>query len=110
MENSGGEDTVMSIKYYRAGLKAYKNNRAFVKDEVYESMDDFCKRTLSQGYRLIPIFITFPLYPRTYLNPFYWSAREIFLGLIKFDKNYINVGYLRLKFITKGLGKYLSTL
>lgn len=102
-QRGGGEDTMMSIRFSDAGVIAMKSGSATVRHEMYESMEEFCKRTRVHGRSLLGLFAHHPMRPRIYLNSFYWGCIEIFKGVCTADKGLFNIGWLRLKHTVLGM-------
>lgn len=101
----GGEDTLLSIRYAEEGYRAMRSGRAVVKHNVYDSMQDFRSRTIQQGERLGE-FLSFNFrYPRTYLNPFYWSLVEFLYFFRYIDKRFLKIAWLRLRYTLQGIFK-----
>jgi len=101
----GGEDTLLSIQYAENNYKAMRAGQAVVTHDVYSSMDDFKSRTIQQGERLSEFFHHDFRYPRTYLNPFYWSLVEFFSFFCYWDRRFLKISYLRLRYIFLGMMK-----
>ena len=103
----GGEDTLLSIRYAKEGHKVMRSGQAIVEHNVYDSMDDFKSRTIQQGERLNEFFHYGFCYPRTYLNPFYWALIEFLSFFRYFDKRFLKISFLRLKYVLQGMLKKL---
>jgi glycosyltransferase involved in cell wall biosynthesis len=104
----GGEDVLMSIKYKKAGLKAYLNPRAKVSHVKFRDVNEFKERMQQQGRANVQLAISEPLKPRIYLNPFYWSLREIGYGVAKRDSKFIKVGWLRSAYTVRGMASFIA--
>jgi glycosyltransferase involved in cell wall biosynthesis len=102
-QRGGGEDTMMSIRFSDRNIVAMKSNLAIVRHEMYENLEEFCKRTKVHGRSLVGLLLNHPLRPRIYLNSFYWALIEIVKGLTKRNKSFLKIGYLRLKYTVLGV-------
>jgi glycosyltransferase involved in cell wall biosynthesis len=99
----GGEDTLLSIRYTEEGYHAMRSGGAVVMHSIYDSMSDFEFRTKQQGARLGEFFHHGWRYPRTYLNPFYWSIVEFLAYFRYFDTRFLRIAFLRLKYTLSGM-------
>ncbi len=102
-KENGAEDTIMSIRFKKSNYIAIQSCSARVIHTAYESSDDFKKRTISQGRRLCKFLYLFPLHPRTYLNPFYWSLIEFAYFFKTGNTKFIKTSFLRIFYILKGI-------
>ncbi len=99
----GGEDSLMSIKLKQAGFKLYKNHKSVVHHNKFSNITEFRNRMREQGMLCREMFFKMTAYPRLYLNPIYWSCKELAYGILKFDIRFINVGVNRILYTLLGV-------
>ncbi len=105
----GGEDTLMSMQYKSHGLTAYICYDAQVEHNKFETVDRFKARMKEHGRSSAEMFIKFPLIPRLYLNGYYWTLREVLMGLSKRDFTYLKVAWWRFFNLSQGFMNYMLT-
>jgi glycosyltransferase involved in cell wall biosynthesis len=102
-----GEDTLMSLEYFKRGYEAYAINSAYVNHNKFDNVKDFKKRVFKHNETSINLILIAPLKPRIYLNSYYWTSMELFLFIRKRDIRFLKVSYWR--FVSAIKGQYCGS-
>jgi glycosyltransferase involved in cell wall biosynthesis len=99
----GGEDILMSLAYARAGRRAYFCSTALVWHEMFPTPITFRRRLELHGRLCAYLLVRQPSRPRLYLNAYFWSLRELLLGMARGDGRFLRVSAMRTAWVTKGM-------
>ena len=90
------------MHYFKNKQLAMISPEANVLHNKFRTPEEFKKRLRHNGSNARILLIRMPLYPRVYLNPYYWVLKDLFLTIKTRDIKFLQIAYWRVKYTLVG--------